>query len=226
MSKLPIIHCQCDFLPPARRRRIPDSELEGSVELRIPDPQPSRPAPQVGARRCPDSRALRQDPLFPPHALRRSRALRHGRRRRLRLGLSRRPRRRSAGKDDGNVQMLGIDGKVMLVPRRGEAGRRRGHSDCLARRQMPVKMCRLTGCGRAIRGDVHVCRVGQVRRRRGPGRCLRRLPLSRPGRRELSDLGPFTAGEPRAGSAAGARDLAEIEKYFDVARRSFAALSV
>ena len=63
--------------------RIPDSELEGSVET--PRPQPAAFAT--------DSRALRQDPLSPPHALRRGRALRDGGRDRLRPGLSCWPQR-------------------------------------------------------------------------------------------------------------------------------------
>ena len=192
--------------------RIPDSELEGSVELRVPSPQPSRLTP------------VPSDKILLPRRMlvRRGRALRDGRRGRLRPGLSRRPRR-LVGRRQGQAPTCRCresSGKVLAGPANGrEAGRRGGRRDCLARRQVArqaVADCRSAARRSAAgQGRCHVGRAGRVRRRHGPGRCLRRLHAFCPGRRELSDPDPLAHATREPSGPLEQRDIAELGNYFD-----------
>ncbi len=90
--------------------RIPDSELEGSVELRVPSPQPSPLTPVPSDKILFPRRMLYVEAvLYVTVAV-------------TAFGLGYLAGRRGsspAGKGDADVQIRGVEGKVWLVPRSG-----------------------------------------------------------------------------------------------------------
>ena len=189
--------------------RIPDSELEGSVELRVPSPQPSRLTPVPSDKILFPRRMLYVEAVLYVTVAAAAFGLGYlaGRGGSSAAGKDRR-RRADAGAGRGQ----GVAG----TRQRREAGRRGGRRHCLARRQVARQAAadRRPAARRSAAGQgrCHVGCAGRVRRRRGPGRCLRRLHAFCPGRRKLSHPDPFAAGDPRAGRAAGAADISRTWK--------------
>ena len=136
--------------------RIPDSELDGSVELRIPSPQPSRLTPVPS-----DKILLPRRMLYVEAVLYATVAMTA-----FGLGyLAGRGEWLAAGKDDAGVQKrVPVEGKVMLSSSGTKTRRRRGCHRCLARRQVArqtVADRRLaTRWSVAVQGRRDVCRVG------------------------------------------------------------------
>ena len=186
--------------------RIPDSELEGSVELRIPGPQPSRLTP------------VPSDKILFPRRMLYVEAVLYATVAAAAFGLGYLTGRGgpSAPKEDANVQMRGVDGKVSLVgSRRGE---KRGDEGAvvivLPADKSPVKMP-LDGLRPGDTGDaksVALAEFGGVATRTNASGdfalsvpaagSYRVLIISRP-ETSASD------GQPEQ------RDISELEKYFD-----------
>ncbi len=101
---------------PSSEFRIPDSELEGSVDLRVPSPQPARLT------------AVPSDKILFPRRMLYVEAVLYVTLAATAFGLGYLAGRggSSAAKEDANLQMRGLDGKVLLVEgsgaKRGDAG--------------------------------------------------------------------------------------------------------
>jgi hypothetical protein len=97
--------------------RIPDAELQGSVELRIPSPQPSRLTPVPSDKILLPRRMLYVEAVLYLTVAASAFGLGY---------LAGRGGPSAAGKKSTDVQMQGVDGKVSLGPRggatRGDAG--------------------------------------------------------------------------------------------------------
>ena len=90
--------------------RIPDSELEGSVELRVPNPQPSRLTPVPSDKILFPRRMLYVEAVLYLTVAATAFGLGY---------LTGRGGWLAAGKGDADMQMQGVSGKVWLVPRSG-----------------------------------------------------------------------------------------------------------
>ena len=201
--------------------RIPDSELEGSVELRVPSPQPSRLTPVPSDKILFPRRMLYVEAVLYVTVAATAFGLGY---------LAGRGGSSAADKEAAERARCGCRSRARCCWRAHgrEAGRRGGRRHCLARRQVARQAAadRRSAARRSAagRGRRHVWRAGRVRRRRGPGRASGYFALFVPaaGSYRILIISRQATREPNGPPEQG--DLSELGKYFDVARRSFAAL--